>query len=98
MNLELLAMEQPSRDRDLMEKAMQAAVECGIPIVNCGPGGESGNEESLLQTIDELGELAQMAEKYGVTLCVEGTCRRQYFRHADDPACYGGDQFTQLRH
>lgn len=69
--LELLAMEQPSRDRDLMEKAMQAAVECGIPIVNCGPGGESGNEESLLQTIDELGELAQMAEKYGVTLCVK---------------------------
>lgn len=69
--LELLAMEQPSRDRDLMEKAMQAAVECGIPIVNCGPGGESGNEESLLQTIDELGELTQMAEKYGVTLCVK---------------------------
>ena len=69
--LELLAMEQPSRDRELMEKAMQAAVECGIPIVNCGPGGESGSEESLVQTIDELGELTQMAEKYGITLCVK---------------------------
>ena len=69
--LELLAMEQPSRDRDVMEKAMQAAVECGIPIVNCGPGGESGNEESLVQTIDELGALSLRAEKYGVTLCVK---------------------------
>ena len=69
--LELLAMEQPRRDRDLMVKALQAAVECGIPIVNCGPGGESGNEESLAQTIDELGALSLMAEKYGVTLCVK---------------------------
>ena len=39
--LELLAMEQPMRDPAVMERAMQAAVECGIPIVNCGPGGES---------------------------------------------------------
>lgn len=69
--LELLAMEQPSRDPAVMESAMQAAVECGIPIVNCGPGGKTGDEESLQQTIDELGGLAQMAEKYGVTLCVK---------------------------
>lgn len=69
--LELLAMEQPSRDVELMEQAMQAAVACGIPIVNCGPGGTSGDEESLGQTIDELGALSLMAEKYGVTLCVK---------------------------
>ncbi|MEM7539721.1 MAG: sugar phosphate isomerase/epimerase [Chloroflexota bacterium] len=69
--LELLAMEQPSRDVDMMEKAMQAAVEAGIPIVNCGPGGKSDDEESLQQTFDELGTLVTMAEKYGVTLCVK---------------------------
>jgi len=70
-NLQLLAMEQPTRDAAKMEKAMQAAVEIGIPIINCGPGGKTGDEDSLVQTIDELGHLATMAEKYGVTLCVK---------------------------
>lgn len=70
-NLELLAMEQPSRDAAKMEKAMQAAVEIGIPMINCGPGGKTGDEASLHQTIDEIGNLVRMAEKYGVTLCVK---------------------------
>ncbi len=69
--LELLAMEQPSRDPEKMEKAMQAATEIGIPIVNCGPGGKTDDPDTLQQTLDELGALAQMAEKYGVTLCVK---------------------------
>lgn len=69
--LELLAMEQPSRDAAKMEAAMQAAVEIGIPIINCGPGGKTGDEASLQQSIDELGKLAQMAERYGITLCVK---------------------------
>lgn len=70
-DLELLAMEQPKRDPAIMEQAMQAAIACDIPLVNCGPGGQSDDEESLAQTIDELGTLSQMAEKYGVTLCVK---------------------------
>jgi len=70
-DLELLAMEQPSRDPDLMEKAFQAAVEIGIPIINCGPGGKSDDESTYQQVIDELGSLVTMAEKYGVTLCVK---------------------------
>lgn len=70
-NLELLAMEQPSRDPDKMAKAMQAAAEIGIPIVNCGPGGKTDDPSTLQQTIDELGALAEMAERYGVTLCVK---------------------------
>ena len=69
--LELLAMEQPSQDPLTMEKAFQAAVEIGIPIVNCGPGGKTDDEASLQQSIDSLGRLADMAEKYGVTLCVK---------------------------
>jgi sugar phosphate isomerase/epimerase len=69
--LELLAMEQPSQDPVKMEKAFQAAVEIGIPIVNCGPGGKTGDEASLQQSIDSLGRLADMAESYGVTLCVK---------------------------
>ncbi len=70
-NLELLAMEQPGRDPQKMEKAMQAAVEIGIPIINCGPGGKTDDPSTLQQAIDELGALAQMAEKYGVILCVK---------------------------
>ena len=69
--LELLAMEQPSQDIDIMEQAFQASVEIGIPIVNCGPGGKSDDEESWHKVIDSLGNLAQMAERYGVTLCVK---------------------------
>lgn len=69
--LELLAMEQPSQDPQVMETAFQAAVEIGIPIVNCGPGGKSGDEASLRESIDSLGRLAHMAERYGVVLCVK---------------------------
>ena len=50
----LLAMEQPSRDADVMEEAMQAAVAIGIPIINCGPGGTAGDEESLKESIESL--------------------------------------------
>ncbi|MCA9889767.1 MAG: sugar phosphate isomerase/epimerase [Anaerolineae bacterium] len=78
-NLELLAMEQPSRDKEIMEKAMQAAVEIGIPIINCGPGGSDKDESTLQGTIDELGELTVMAEKYGVTLCVKAHVGRAIF-------------------
>lgn len=70
-NLQLLAMEQPSQDPAKMERAFQAAVEIGIPIVNCGPGGKSDDEETLQQSIESLGRLSEMAEKYGVTLCVK---------------------------
>ncbi len=73
--LELLAMEQPSQDPARMETAFQAAVEIGIPIVNCGPGGQSDDEESFQATIESLGNLALMAERYGVTLCVKAHVR-----------------------
>ena len=69
--LELLAMEQPSQDPGRMEMAFQAAVEIGIPIINCGPGGKADDEAATQQVIDSLGNLSRMAEKYGVTLCVK---------------------------
>jgi sugar phosphate isomerase/epimerase len=70
-NLELLAMEQPSQDPAKMEQAFQAAAEIGIPLINCGPGGKTDDESTLQQSIDSLGKLADMAEKYGVTVCVK---------------------------
>ncbi len=70
-NLELLAMEQPNQDPKVMEAAMQAAVEIGIPLINCGPGGKSRDADSLQERINSLGTLSIMAEKYGVILCVK---------------------------
>lgn len=70
-NLPILAMEQPSQDRAVMEQAFAAAAEIGCPIVNCGPGGKSDDEASLRQSIDNLGELAELAGRAGVTLCVK---------------------------
>jgi sugar phosphate isomerase/epimerase len=69
--LALLAIEQPQRDAAKMEQTLQAAAELGVPIVNCGPGGKSGDAASLQQSIDELGNLCLLAEKYGVILCVK---------------------------
>lgn len=70
-DLPILAMEQPRQDLKVMEQALQAAAEIGCPIVNCGPGGKSGEDEHLPREIDSLGRLAEMAGKYGVTLCVK---------------------------
>src|ERR1051325_11019212 len=69
--LELLAIEQPSQQHSVMEEALRAANELGISIINTGPGGKSDDDDSLQMSIDVLGDLAKMAEKYGVTLCVK---------------------------
>lgn len=69
--LPIQAMEQPSQDPATMEAAFQAAVEIGIPVINCGPGGTMDDEESLAKSIESLGNLADMASKYGVTLCAK---------------------------
>jgi len=69
--LELLAMEQPSQDPAVMETAMQAAVEIGIPLINCGPGGKSDETGSIEERIESLGKLAERAEHYGILLCVK---------------------------
>ena len=69
--LAVTAMEQSRQDLELMEKAFQAAVEIGIPVVNCGPGGVSDDEETFQQSVDTIGKLADRAEHYGVTLCIK---------------------------
>ena len=69
--LALLAMEQPSQDPEVMEQAFLAAQALGIPVVNCGPGGKTGDEESLRASIESLTQLSKRAEDHGVTLCVK---------------------------
>ncbi len=69
--LVLNAMEQPSRDPQTMRAAMEAAVAAGIPVINCGPGGKSGDEQSLRALIASLKDVSKMAEDHGVTVCVK---------------------------
>ena len=73
--LELLAMEQPRQDPAKMELAYQAAVELGIPVINCGPGSVANDEESVKGGIESLNTLGERAETYGVTLCVKANVR-----------------------
>ena len=69
--LELLAMEQPLRVPEVMDRACRAASTLGIPVVNCGPGGTSGDEDSLKASIESLSEMAKIGEEHGVTVCVK---------------------------
>jgi sugar phosphate isomerase/epimerase len=69
--LPILAMEQPSQDPAKMEQAMQAAVEIGVPIINCGPGGKAGDESTFPPVVESIGRLVSRAEHYGITLCVK---------------------------
>ena len=69
--LELLAIEQPSHDPGKMDRACAAAAALGIPVVNCGPGGQTGDEASLRASIESLASLAEVAESHGVVLCVK---------------------------
>lgn len=70
-SLPILAMEQPSQDQAKMESAFQAAAEIGIPLINCGPGGQANDESTFQPIVDSIGGLVQRAEHYGVTLCVK---------------------------
>jgi sugar phosphate isomerase/epimerase len=65
----VLALEQPSQDPAKMEKAFAAAVEIGVPIVNCGPGGKKDDEATFQTVVDSLGKLADRAKHFGVMLC-----------------------------
>jgi sugar phosphate isomerase/epimerase len=69
--LPILSTEVASTDKDRLKLAFIAAKELQIPVVNIGPGGVAGDEESLKQSISTIKELVKMAEEYGIILCVK---------------------------
>jgi sugar phosphate isomerase/epimerase len=69
--LKLLSMEVASLDAARLDKAFAAARALGIPVVNVGPGGKSGDEKALDTAIATLRALAERAAGYGVTLCIK---------------------------
>ena len=69
LELPFLSTEIASLDRERLLKAFEACAEIGIPVVNVGPGGKAGDDESLKQTIETLTARAEDAAEFGVTLC-----------------------------
>lgn len=67
--LALLSMEVASLDEARLEKAFAAAQALGIPVVNVGPGGKSNVPEDFDRAVETLRARAELAARYGVTLC-----------------------------
>ena len=67
----ILAMEAASTDPSRLDLAFRAAAGLGIPVVNIGPGGKSNVPEDMTACIERMNQLANMAESYGVTLCMK---------------------------
>ncbi len=67
--LKLLSMELASLDEARVMAAFEAGQKLGIPIVNVGSGGQSGNEDDLKAALETLQKYADAAATFGVTLC-----------------------------
>jgi len=66
-----LSTEVASMDKERLLKAFEACAELGIPIVNIGPGGTANDEASLQESIEKIRVLCELAEPFGVSLCVK---------------------------
>jgi len=69
--LPITAAEVASTDPARLTLAFEAAAGIGIPVINIGPGGKADVEEDMLACIAQMNELAAIAERYGVTLCMK---------------------------
>ena len=69
--LELLSMEEAALDRPRLQAAFAAAAALGIPVVNIGPGGKADNEDDFQRQTDLMAEMAALAAKHNVILCVK---------------------------
>ncbi len=96
--LALLAMEQPSQDPARMETAYQAAAEIGIPIINCGPGGKSGDEASLQQADRFAGRAGGAGRQVRRDAVRQSARGRRHLQHAHHPARDGGHLLAPFRH
>jgi len=70
-DLVMLSSEVASLDEDRLLKAFEAGAEIGIPVINIGPGGKAGDEESLKASLDKIAKMSEKASEFGITLCVK---------------------------
>lgn len=69
--LSFLSTEMATHNRDRLLHGFEACAELGIPVVNIGPGGAMNDEESFKQISEEIQQISEDAEKFGITLCVK---------------------------
>ncbi len=69
--LQATAIEAATTDRERLGRIFATAAELGIPIVNIGSGGKTGDEASTEQAIAHIAELAQLAGQHDVRLAVK---------------------------
>jgi sugar phosphate isomerase/epimerase len=65
------AIEAATTDRTRLEAIFGLANDLGVAIVNIGSGGSSGDEESTVQAIAHLADLAALAGRHGLRLAVK---------------------------
>ncbi len=70
-NLTATAMEAATLDRERLRGLFKLAGQIGVPIVNIGSGGATGDEESTKAAINLVREIAKDASDAGVTLAVK---------------------------
>lgn len=70
-NLTATAMEAATLDRERLRGLFKLASQIGVPIVNIGSGGATGDEESTVAAIKLVREIALEAADAGVTLAVK---------------------------
>lgn len=71
LELPVTAMEVGPLDEDRVLKALEAAAEIGISVINIGPSGKSDRPEDLAECINRITKLVETAEQTKVTLCVK---------------------------
>ncbi len=65
------AMEGASVDPARVEELCALAERLGVPLLNIGSGGASGDEETTKAAIENIGALAEIAGRHGVRLAVK---------------------------
>jgi sugar phosphate isomerase/epimerase len=64
-------MEAATTDRERLKGLFATAREIGIPIVNIGSGGKTGDEVSTKEAVERVRDLARLAADSGVKLAVK---------------------------
>jgi sugar phosphate isomerase/epimerase len=69
--LEATAMEAATNDRERLLQLFALARDLGVPIVNIGSGGTTGDEASTREAIERMRDFARLARDHGVKLAVK---------------------------